>query len=147
MSFGRTLLFLILLFFVPNLVWGQDRGDAYPLCWRATHTDTQGQEGAIDREFIFVSVQLVASTIFDVETTFRALERPGTRELNPAMRPLVSRGRPATYIFGVGVDAGVIYLSYHMKRNPHWRKLWWIIPVIVSGMHIAAGSNNLRFLF
>lgn len=105
----------------------------------------------VDTKFVVIASSLVAFTVFDVETTFAALKNPrvSVREGNPVMRPFVNRGRPATYAFLGGVDAGVIYASYRMKKstNPAIRKLWWVVPIAMMASHAFAGGANLRFSF
>ena len=106
----------------------------------------------VDTKFIVVSSSLVASTIFDVETTFAGVKNtaiPVREESNPIMRPFINAGRPATYAFLGGANTGVIYLSYRMKKShdPTIRKLWWVISVTATAGHAFAGGFNLRFTF
>jgi len=103
----------------------------------------------VDTKFIVVTSSLATSTIFDTETTFVAIKNPGVREANPVMRPFVNAGRPATYAFLGGVDTGIVYFSYRMKKstNPTIRKLWWVLPVVATASHGFAGGFNLRFTF
>jgi len=107
--------------------------------------------GAADRPFIMVSTALVASTIYDAETTYAGYNdrHPGVHEANPIARPFVKAGRPALYGFELGADAAVLYAAYRMKNSdsPTWRKVWWILPVTVTVGHVAAGTANLRFVF
>lgn len=70
----------------------------------------------VDTNFVLVTSSLVTSMIFDVETTFVAIKNPNVREGNPIMRPFVNAGKPATYAFLGGVDAGIVYASYRMKK-------------------------------
>lgn len=100
----------------------------------------------VDTRFLINSGVLAGSSVFDVETTFRALKNPNAREGNPIMKPLVERGRPATYSFVGVMDAGSIYFSYRMKKSnsPGLRKLWWIGPVTASAAHCFVGGLNLR---
>ncbi len=111
----------------------------------------KGDKGGIDTKFVLVAGSLVASTVFDTEITFAAINNPEirVREGNPVMRPFVNTGRPATYAFLGGVDAGIVYVSYRMKKstNPAIRKLWWVVPVAAMSGHAFAGGFNLRFTF
>lgn len=102
----------------------------------------------IDTKFVLINGFLVASTIFDVETTFAGM-KPGVSEQNPLMRPFINAGRPATYAYLGGVTAGIVYVSYRMKKstNPTIRKLWWVYPVVVTVSHAFVGGRNLRFVF
>lgn len=118
-------------------------------------SSAQGQVGKGDKitdaKFVLITSSLVASTVFDVETTFAAIKNPAIRgrEGNPIMRPFINAGRPATYAFLGGVDTGLVYISYRMKKstNPATRKLWWIVPVVSTASHAFAGGFNLRFTF
>lgn len=103
----------------------------------------------IDRPFILVSGALIASTIFDAETTYAGYKDPNVHEANPIARPFVEAGRPALYAFEFASDAAILYVAYRMKKSdsPALRKGWWIIPVVVTVGHVAAGGANLRFVF
>jgi hypothetical protein len=111
--------------------------------------EVNSSDKIVDTKFVVVASSLVASTIFDVETIFTAINNHGARELNPFMRPFVNAGRPATYAFVAGVNTGIIYASYRMKKsaNPDFRKIWWLMPVTVAASHAIAGGFNLRFVF
>jgi hypothetical protein len=115
----------------------------------ASAQDIRKSDKIVDTKFIVITSSLVASTIFDAETTFAAIKNPGVREANPVMKPLINAGRPATYAFLGGVDTGIVYASYRMKKstNPTIRKLWWVMPVAAMASHAFAGSFNLRFTF
>ena len=115
----------------------------------ASAQEIKKSDKIVDTKFVLISSSLVASTVFDLETTFAAIKNPQVREGNPVMRPFVNAGRPATYAFLGGVDAGVVYLSYRMKKspNPAVRKLWWVVPVAMIASHAFAGGANLRFSF
>lgn len=96
-----------------------------------------------DREFTVASAALVGSTVFDVESTFRGMGRnPNLIEGNKLMRPFVNAGRPATYGVTMGIDAGLLWWSHREKRRGS--KFWWVPIAVGTGVHIAAGVNNLR---
>lgn len=97
-----------------------------------------------DKKFMIVSVLLVGSTIYDVETTYFSIGK-GARELNPITKSLVYKGRPVLYAIQGLVDFGVIYASYEIKKsNTEFRKYWYILPVSVTVAHLIAGSINIR---
>jgi hypothetical protein len=100
----------------------------------------------VDTKFLLTAGVLAGSSAFDIETTFGALKHANAREGNPIMKPLVERGRPATYSFVGVMDAGSVYFSYRMKKSnsPGLRKLWWIGPVTASAAHCFVGGLNLR---
>ena len=102
----------------------------------------------VDTNFVLVSTYLVATTIFDIETTFSAI-RNGVHEANPIMRPFIKRGRGATYGMQMGINAIVIGTSYLMKKsdNPAWNKKWWIIPSVWATGHGIAGGLNLKYVW
>lgn len=121
---------------IPSLALAQGQG-------------TEKSDKVIDTKFVFLTSSLVASTVFDVETTFAAIKNPDVREGNPVMRPFVNAGRPATYAFLGGVDASIVYASYWMKKstNPAVQKIWWVMPIVATASHAFAGGFNLRFTF
>lgn len=106
-------------------------------------TYLQAQE-VTDRKFWTVNTLLVGSTVYDVESTYFALDRCGNncREGNPFMRPFVKAGKPWLYAVQGSVDAGIIYSSYKMKKNNN--KLWWLLPIAITTTHSIAGTHNIR---
>ena len=96
-------LFVAVVFLFPSLVLAQGGNSS---------------DKVVDTKFVIVASSLVASTIFDVEATFAAIKNPAisVREANPIMRPFVNAGRPATYAFLGGVNTGMVYVSYRMKK-------------------------------
>ncbi len=84
---------------------------------------------------------LVALQGLDIHSTRRALRSGGTREANPALRPLVKHG--AVFI-GVkaGATAGVIWASERMwKKN---RKAAVVFAGLVNVAMAAVVANNYR---
>ena len=94
-----------------------------------------------DKKFWAVSTALIGSTIYDVESTYFSIGK-GYRELNPRMRSFVNAGRPGLYMVQGSVDAGVIFLSYKMKKADS--KLWWIVPIAVTAWRSVSGTHNMR---
>jgi hypothetical protein len=115
----------------------------------ASYSFAQQDVEALDKKFFAVSAALWGSTIFDTETTFSCIELGACREGNPIMQPFYKAGRPATYGFYAGVNGAVLYSSYRLRKssNPTARKLWWVIPVVMTVSHALAGGTNLRFSF
>jgi hypothetical protein len=98
----------------------------------------------VDKKFVISSAFLVASSIYDNESTFHALKNcPTCREANPIMAPFVKRGRLTTYAVTAAVDTALIYWSYKLKQRHS--KLWWIVPAEVSVGHTIAATFNMRF--
>ncbi|MBI2981998.1 MAG: hypothetical protein HYY44_06890, partial [Deltaproteobacteria bacterium] len=94
-----------------------------------------------DTTFWIVSAGLVMTTIYDLETTFWSLKNcDNCKEGNFLVAPLVNTGRPATYAVMMGVNAGLLYLSYRVKKQGS--KLWWIGPAIGTAAHGVAGTLN-----
>jgi len=98
-----------------------------------------------DRKMTALTSAVIMSTVFDVETTFSAIKKPGVVEGNPLMRPIINAGRPATYAALGAIDLGVIYYSYTQKKGG--RRMWWLPPLVTAASHAIAGSFNLRFVF
>jgi len=106
------------------------------------YAQTQTEKTA-DKKFWVVNTIMIGSTIYDVESTYFALNRcENCYEANPLMKPFVEAGRPALYIVQGAIDVGIIYASYKMKKKGH--KLWYVLPAIVTVAHTIAGTHNIR---
>jgi hypothetical protein len=90
--------------------------------------------------FDALAITTIASTAYDLQSTFNALERCNTcREGNPAMRPFIGN-KPAAYGIVLGLTGSTIYASHKLKQqNKRW---WWIPMVAISGLHIGAAIHN-----
>lgn len=105
----------------------------------------QTQTGRIaDKSFWVVNSLVIGTTIYDVESTYFALNKCGIscREANPIMRPVVEAGKPFLYAVRGSIDAAVIFSSYKMKKEG--RKFWYILPVVVTAGYSIIGTNNIR---
>ena len=103
----------------------------------------QEKKKTADKKFWIVNSIMIGSTVYDIESTYFALDRcKNCREYNPLMRLFVEAGRPAIYAIQGSIDAGVIYVSYKMKKKGH--KLWYVLPAIVTVAHTIAGTHNIR---
>jgi hypothetical protein len=106
----------------------------------------------VDKKFVAVTGALISATIVDIEGTFAVRNSLKNNpdyyfhERNPLLRPFVNAGRPATYAILGGMDAGVLALSYKMKKsaNPTIRRLWLLPPVMLAIGHAFAGASNYR---
>lgn len=83
----------------------------------------KGKEEIVDTKFVVVTGLLATATIFDIETAFMVIENPKFKKFNiyegiPITRPFINKGRPVTYAFLGGKNAGIVYLSYRMKKAP-----------------------------
>lgn len=118
------------------------------LCATAFTQETPSHK-AIDKKFVGLGVALFTATTFDLETTFNCVQRHTCRETNPLLAPLIKSGRPATYAFEGGLNTGIMYMAYKLRKshNPVARKIWWVVPVAGIGLHTFAGGANLRFSF
>lgn len=122
--------------------------------WSQKQTD-QSQKPAgrkvLDKKFWGLAAGLTAATIYDIETTYAGLNRCETcREGNPLMRHVVEAGRPASYGVAMGLNAGLMYYSYRLRKSNNSsgkKRLWWLLPTIAIGAHGVAGSLNLRYVF
>lgn len=108
----------------------------------------QPAKKVIDKSFLEVSAFLVASTIFDVETTFAAIHN-GAHEANPLMKPFVNKGRVPTYAVQLGVDAILLSIAYEIKKSSHrdLQKVWWVLPTVAATGHTVASGLNLRYVW
>lgn len=100
------------------------------------------QTDVVDSKFYAVSGFLVGATAFDVWTTFRGVHN-GAREANPLMRPFVEAGVPAMVAFQAGLDGGILYWSYRLKKDHE--RYWWLLPVVIGTSHAVAGGFNIRY--
>lgn len=92
----------------------------------------------------FTAVALLqGSTIYDMETTFRTLDRCSRcKEGNPIMRPFIKAGRPATYAFTTGMNVLTTYVALNARAQG---KKWWYWPIIANvAVHVVAGVHNSR---
>ena len=108
----------------------------------------EAQNKTADKKFWTVSAAIVGSTIYDIESTYYVFSKcPTCRELNPTfMKSVVYAGRPALYAVQGSIDAGVMYMSYKMKKDGRGlNKAWWVLPVAVVVGHSLAGNHNIRF--
>ena len=104
---------------------------------------TQQEKKTADKKFWAINSLMVGSTVYDVESTYLALDKCSVcYEKNLLMRPFVGAGRPWLYAVQGSIDAGVIYVSYRMKKNDH--KLWYVLPVAITVAHTVAGTHNIR---
>ena len=105
------------------------------------------EEEVADKKFWAVSTFLIGSTIYDIESTYFVLGKCKTcEEGNPIMRPFVKAGKPALYAAQGSIDAGVLYMSYKMKKgDTRFKKVWWLLPVAMAAGHMVAGTYNMRF--
>ncbi len=101
----------------------------------------------IDKKFVGLGATLFTTTTFDLETTFNCVQRHVCREANSLISPLIKSGRPATYAVEGGIDIGIMYAAYRLRKshNPVFQKLWWVMPLTGIGIHAVAGGANLRF--
>jgi hypothetical protein len=94
-----------------------------------------------------VAAVLAGASAWDVETTFRATRNcpaGSCEEANPAMRPFINAGRPATYAVQGGRNAVIMYFSHRLKKS-RWRG-WWLPAVVGIGIHAAVGVHNYRLV-
>lgn len=99
-----------------------------------------------DKKFWIINGAFVGATIYDIESTYLALDRCETcYEFNPIMRPFVEAGKPQLYAIQGLIDAGVIFASYEMKKQDgKFKKMWWVLPVAITATHLVAGTINMR---
>jgi hypothetical protein len=99
-----------------------------------------------DRPLWIATGLTVAATVFDVETTFHALERcAGCVEGNLFGRGVVDSGRGWTYGVQLALVGGLAYTSWRMRRStqPGLRRAWWLPLALAGALHTVAGVLNL----
>ena len=86
---------------------------------------------------------MTVATIYDVETTFYLLDGcPECQESTPITRPVIERGRLATYAFSFAINAGVMYVARRMfDRQDSW---WRVVPLAFTIVHAVAGTFNIH---
>jgi hypothetical protein len=78
----------------------------------------------------------IGAALADVLTTRRALQVPGTRELNPVMR---NQGAAIAFKLGVvGLGFGLSYAAYRTGHNRAAK----IIPLLLAAPQFAAAGHN-----
>lgn len=114
----------------------------------ASSSFAQQEVKAFDKKFFAVSAALIASSVYDVETTFSGIKSGRLKEGNPLMVPFVNSGRPAYYSIVMSSNAGALYFGYRFKKSsyPQLRRFWWIVPITGIVIHGLGGSINLKFV-
>lgn len=99
---------------------------------------------AQDAKYWATATALQVSSIYDTETSFGAFSR-GAYEANPIMKPFYTN-RVSAYSVTAGVNVGVMFAAHKLRHsaNPTARKLWWVIPIAATSLHIFAGVHNQR---
>ena len=116
----------------------------YSVSSDAQSVNQSPQKKVVDKKFIILAGLLVSSQVLDTETTHIGINKYGLREGNPLMAPFVNRGRLASYSVGLGIDTGILTISYFLKKNNS--RFWWIPPVAHTGVHFYAGSKNWKLI-
>ncbi len=137
-----SMLTAILVFWGNSYLFGQESNYPQP-------QSVEAENNKPDKIFWATSAALISFSVFDLETTHSCIRRGLCVEKNPLARPFISAGRPASYGFNIGLDAGVIYLAYRLRTHSNQKlcRLWWIVPAIFIMSHGAAAAANLRFAF
>ena len=120
---------VVLLFLVSGVVMAQSE---------FTRRDTFRREPTkSDRIEIALASGLVASSVWDVQTTISALNRcaPYCVEANPLMRG------NRIWVTQGGLTAGVVMLSHQLKGRT---KLWWLPLATNIAWHVGAATHNNR---
>jgi hypothetical protein len=101
-----------------------------------------------DRPLWIAAGALTAATVFDVESTFAALDacRGTCTEGNVFGRGVVASGRGWTYGMQLTLAAGLTYTSWRMRRStqPMLRRAWWLPMALGGAMHLVGGLLNVR---
>lgn len=105
---------------------------------------------SLDLAFLASSMALVASTIYDNETTINCLKNPLLYESNSMRSALAINGRPALYAYDILFDGLLLSASYSMRQSKNnfvrnWA--WLIVPAIETFRKTLAGMNNEKQLY
>lgn len=97
--------------------------------------------------FIVLTIALIVTTHLDLQSTFHALKtNPKAQEANPLLRWVVKLGKVPTYIFRMGANALVIWLTWLMAHPGYWQSpIWWLPISVVSGFYLFIAIRNRRF--
>lgn len=82
-----------------------------------------------------------AATVADVESTMALRSRPGFHEANPVMRPFIDN-RAQAHAVALSLTMGSIVGAGELRKRGV--RKWWLIPVVVTGVHVAATIHNRR---
>jgi hypothetical protein len=111
--------------------------------------DTQDQPSRRVHDFKFWTVGGLLGTamLLDTKSTFDVLGRCARcYEANPYVAPFVNRGPGVTFTAGVALDVGIMAIAAKMKTSRHerFRRIWWVVPVVLTAGHLLAYRHNLR---
>lgn len=104
----------------------------------------------IDHDFKVAGAVLIASSIFDAETTIAAIKSGHAHEANPIAK-LFNGGddpkgvRISTYAYTAITDVVGLGITYELKKRG-W-KHWQALPYGMAAGHVIAGGLNLRYAF
>lgn len=105
----------------------------------------------LDAPFLLVTATQLGTTYWDIDSTFRVLDRCSTcYEANPRMRPYVEEGRGSLNRVQAYYSGGTMLASLGMKaafrKNRSWflRNAWVIPQLMLAGVHARAAFGNER---
>jgi hypothetical protein len=102
----------------------------------------------LDKSFVVVGSALIGATVYDIESTFAALDKCPTnrecREANAVQRPFIARGRYTAYAANAVIDATLLSAAYGMKKSKRFAKVWWMLPLGGIIGHAVGGTLNIR---
>lgn len=97
--------------------------------------------------FLILALLLIVATVFDLQSTFAALDRnPYAYEKNVLLRWVVKIGAVPTYAFRMIVNAIVIWLCWKLKQpGTDWTtSIWWLPFVACSAFYLFIAWRNTK---
>jgi hypothetical protein len=112
---------------------------------RRKFEENKKKNGVADKWFWGSAALLMTSSIVDAESTFVCIGRKACYETNGKMVPFVEAGRAPTYAIQAAINSGVMVGTYFAKGNYSTRKVWWVVPIVLSAAHFALSHRNFSF--
>ncbi len=106
------------------------------------------QKKISDKVFWGFYAGMHVSMLLDGKSTFDVQKRcppPKCYEANKFARPFIDRGPVVSYVAGTIIEGGAMWLAYKMKEsdNKFLQRVWLIIPVMISQVHLLCFSGNI----
>lgn len=97
----------------------------------------------LDKPFVAMAALTAITAVYDIETTFQAMDRcAGCYESNAVLRPFVSGGRAPTYGITAALTSVSLAGSWHLRKSGN--RFWWAPLAGTALLHFFAAENNRR---
>ncbi len=142
-SYTASLLFLLLLSSgvaaqLPDAPSAVQQSLLAPVAAEAVKPSSQPR--VFDRSFKIWVVVSFAATIADIESTQYGIAHCNAIERNPLLG--WNGGRARMYAVGLPITAGYNLLGYWIKKKYPDRKVWALMPGMLTGVHAGAAAHN-----